>query len=189
LIPFSSKNETLSISNREVYPFLGYSENSAEAIDNLFNFNTSDKVASNKDFYAVFDSKKVDVSNHKNVFYPAWNINYRTNVNYNDSVTYNGLLEIPNGNTALQISEGYSISFKSDWTYNNFATIPATTIDGQPIYFLESNNRLTPNALNRVYCESNSNLIMIHNSCFSNCNSLRYFEFPASLHQIGQFAF
>lgn len=189
LIPFSNKNETLSISNREVYPFLGYSENSAEAIDNLFNFNTSDKVASNKDFYAVFDSEKVDVSNHKNVFYPAWNIIYRTGIAYKDNVSYNGGLLIPNGDNNLEISEGYVISFKSDWTYNYFATIPSVTVDGQPIYFLDSTSGLNPNSLNRVYCESNSNLIMIYNNCFSNCTSLKYFEFPASLHQIGQSAF
>ena len=189
LIPFSEKNDALTMSNRKVYPFLGYSENSAEAINNIFNFNTNDKVATNKDFYAVFDVEQVDVTNSKNIFYPAWEITYRSDFNYDDTRSYNGLMEIANGNSALNLAGGYTIKFRSNWTYNHFATIPAETIDGQPIYLLERNRDLPSTVLNRVYCEKGSHLRMIGNSCFSGCSSLRYFEFPASLRQIGDYAF
>lgn len=56
-----------------VYPFLGYSENSAEAIDNLIDFNNT-VVTNNKEFYAVFGASLVDVTDSSNVFYPAWDI-------------------------------------------------------------------------------------------------------------------
>jgi hypothetical protein len=72
-IPFSSNNTLVNATNRLVYPFLGYSENSAEAIDNLIDFNNT-VVTNNREFYAVFGASLVDVTDSSNVFYPAWDI-------------------------------------------------------------------------------------------------------------------
>lgn len=188
-IPFSANNETLSITNREVYPFLGYSEINAESVDDLFDFNTEDTVSSNREFYAVFGTEKVDVSDHRNVFYPAWNFEYKASNLYNDTyLTSNTAVTIPNGSSSYNVNSGYIIYFKPDWDYSNFVTIPAETENHYPIYKLGSNNSTIQN-ITRVYCENGCQIRVIGDSCFSQSPTLRYFDFPDSLRKIEASAF
>ena len=191
LIPYSNKNEKLSNTNRMVYPFLGYSENGNEAVNNIFDINESAGVSGNKDLYAVFGTEKVDVSDSQNIFYPAWNIQYNANIRYNDTRTYdNNDLIIPNGDSSLNITEDglYTISYKQDWNYAPFATIPGHTEDGQSIIMLQGISGTKP-SFDRLYCENNSTLRVIDASTFSGCSSLTYFDFPVSLRQICHDAF
>lgn len=189
-IPFSSRNNPISSTNRWAYPFLGYSENGPTAVDNLVDF-TNNTVNSSRAFYAVFGTQQYEVTDPIHVFYPAWNI-ASTNQNYNDTRSIYGGLTLNSGNTNNNVSNYYTISFKEDWTYDNFVTIPAVTNDTtpQPITVLASNNQITANNLiKRVYCAAPSQLKVIANGCFQNCTSLVYFDFPASLRQIGSYAF
>jgi hypothetical protein len=63
--------------------------NSINDTENLVDFfDNSLTVTSNKDFYAVFGTTKVDVSDPLNVFYPAWEFAQTT---YDDSVIYNSI--------------------------------------------------------------------------------------------------
>ena len=187
-IPYSSQNTTLTETNRSVYPFLGYSESNATAYDNLFDFNTSNKVNTNKDFYAVFGTEKVDVSNSLNVFYPAWNIINRSSYTYDDTRTDTNI-SVDVGDPSFNLRGGYAAQFKADWTYYNFVTIPAKTQNGDNIYFLEGNESLPKTVINRVYCEEGSQLRVIRSSCFTNHSSLTYFDFPSSLRRVGAYAF
>ncbi len=194
LIPYSSQNPQLTETSRQIYPFLGYSESSATASDNLFDFSTG-VVNTTREFYAVFDDELVDITSSKNVFYPAWDIQEVNNYNYNDGFAKdNRNLIISNANDSYNFVNGYSVTLKDDWVYPKGVTIPSVTENGQPIKIfarvpVNANwSQICPDGL-RIYCAENSQLTVIESECFHGVSQLIYFDFPSSLRQILNSAF
>lgn len=189
-IPYSVNNSPLSQTNRLVYPFLGYSINSVNDTENLVDFSDNSLVInSNKDFYAVFGTEQVDVSDPINVFYPAWNFTSDT-FTYDDAKIYGitRTVNIPAGssNTQLYNITGYRAWPSSDWVFDEFVTIPARYNNSYVI----SVSGFTSNAsVKRVYFEEGTQLRVIEASAFHSTGALKYFDFPATLRQIGNSAF
>ena len=187
-IPYSINNSILSSTNRSVYPFLGYSINSANDTENLVDFFDNNLIInSNKDFYAVFGPNLVDVSDPINVFYPAWN--FIGNKSYNDAKVYNKLnVDIPVGsvNTQLYNLDGYMAQPVSGWTFDEFITVPAKYNNMNVISVTGFANN---SSIKRVYFETGTQLRVIEPSAFTNTGSLIYFDFPSTLRQISDSAF
>ena len=193
-IPYSSNNTPLSDSNQEVYPFLGYSANSANDTSNLIDFSDNSlTIASNRDFYAVFGTSKVDVHDSVNVWKDAFNysdINYiEENSDYSSAVTTGTRQWQPNYDTSFNITGGCKVSPKAGWTYDNFVTIPNTSPSGKPVVGIEG---FTENSsIERVFFEKDTvsnkngvNLRVILSNAFRSCSNLKYFEFPENLRYI-----
>ena len=186
IVPFCESNSALTESNRSVYPFLGYSVNSAQDTENLIDFSDSSLIlTSNKEFYAVFGQTKVDAADPLNVFYPAWEFNQR--VNYNDMVVYNSSPEVsvPTGDTSYD-STGYVATPAKGWVFKQFVTIPAK-YNGEDVVEVKGFENNTD--INKVYFEKGTKIRVIGYAAFQDTKYLTYVDFPDSLRQICNSAF
>ena len=184
-IPISKNNEPLSLSNTKVYPFLGYSIYEDTNGDSLFDIeDTTAFVSSNRELYATFGPELVDVTDHQNVFYPAFN--FSPKVSYiDDVIDGDSSAQRLNGNSIYYI-EGTTITPKQGWTFNDFVLIPRTDKNGNSVIKIGS---FAATRVSRVYFEKDSDLRVITNNTFDGCSSLVYFDFPQNLRQIGYRAF
>ena len=182
IVPFSDNNTALNSSNRTVYPFLGYSMNSVNDTENLVDFfDNSLTVTSNKDFYAVFGTTKVDVSDPLNVFYPAWEFAQAT---YDDSVIYNSIPQMAIPASSVDTSynlTGYRAMPASGWVFEHFVTIPAM-YNNQYIVEVQGFNNDTH--IDKVYFETGTKIRVFGPNAFANMSNLTYIDFPSSLRQI-----
>ena len=185
IVPFCESNSALTESNRSVYPFLGYSANSAQDTENLVDFSDSSLIlTSNKEFYAVFGQTKVDAADPLNVFYPAWEFNQL--VSYDDSVIYNTSPGVPilTGNISYNL-EGYVATPAKDWVFEQFVTIPAK-YNGKDIVEVKGFENTD---INKVYFETGTKIRVIGYAAFQDTQNLTYVDFPDSLRQICNYAF
>lgn len=186
IVPFCESNSALTESNRLVYPFLGYSANSAQDTENLIDFSDSSLIlTSNKEFYAVFGQTKVDAADSLNVFYPAWEFNQL--VSYDDSVIYNTSPGVPilTGNISYNL-EGYVATPANGWVFEQFVTIPAK-YNGKDI--VEVKGFEANKDINKVYFENGTKIRVIGYAAFQDTQNLTYVDFPDSLRQICNYAF